>query len=272
MMPSTFAITEVGPAPDRPSSHPPDMRIAIMQPYVFPYLGYFQLLHAADRFLLFDDVNFIKKGWINRNRILLQGEPYTFTIPIQDVSQNRTIKDSMISPDPAWKQKLLANIRHAYLKAPLFNEVYPSIEEMIGKAEGSIAGLAERSIRWAAERLSLTATIQRTSDLAIAPTIKGQERILAICSQLGASMYINPANGAELYDADAFASHGVALRFLRMDADVQYDQVGSDRHVPALSIIDVLMNCTQEQVLASMARYRIFEAPEAGPSAPTPVA
>src|SRR6186997_2821648 len=96
------------------------MRVAIMQPYVFPYLGYYQLLHAADRFVCFDDVNFIKKGWINRNRILLNGVAHTFTIPIAGASQNNTIRASRIADDPAWKPKLLANIRHAYAKAPCF--------------------------------------------------------------------------------------------------------------------------------------------------------
>jgi WbqC-like protein family len=245
------------------------MRLAIMQPYVFPYLGYYQLLHAADRFVLFDDVNFIKKGWINRNRILLNGEPHTFTIPVRDMSQNRTIKDHAISDEEGWRTKLLANLTHAYSKAPMFGEVFPVLERMFTEAEGSIASLAERSIRYVAERAGLTASIHRASDLALDQALKAQERILALCAHHGAERYINPANGAELYDEARFARSGIELRFLRMDNDLSYPQVGSKAHVPALSAIDALMHRTPEEIAALLARYRILTASELAAAHPT---
>lgn len=231
-----------------------------MQPYVFPYLGYYQLLHAADRFVLFDDVNFIKKGWINRNRILLHGEPHTFTIPVQDMSQNRTIKDHVISMDADWKTKLLANLEHAYSKAPMFAEVYPALEMMFNEAEGSIADLAGKSIRYVAERARLPVRIHRASELAIPSELRGQDRILAICGHHGATRYINPANGAGLYDSARFAQQGIELRFLRMDAGTHYQQMGTTEHVPALSIIDVLMHCTIAELKDLLGRYRLFTA------------
>ena len=244
------------------------MRVAIMQPYVFPYLGYYQLLHAADRFVLFDDVNFIKKGWINRNRILLNGAPHTFTIPVQEVSQNRTIKDHLISADQSWKPKLLANLKHAYTKAPMFTDVFPALEKMFMEAEGSIADLAGKSIRYVAERAALPVSIHRASDLSLSTDLKGQERILAVASGHGATRYINPANGAELYNAERFTAQGIELRFLRMNADLSYPQIGTAEHVPALSAIDALMLCSPEELRALLGQYQLLEAAQIPRSTP----
>jgi len=238
------------------------MRVAIMQPYVFPYLGYYQLLHAADRFVLFDDVNFIKKGWINRNRILLNGEPFTFTVPIKDMSQNATIRASMIADDPSWKSKLLGNLQHAYRKAPQFETIFPPVEVMIREAQGNIADLAEASIRFVADLLQLPVLIDRASTLALPPELKAQERILAICAHHGATRYINPANGAELYDAERFADQGIDLRFLRMDGDIHYTQQGGNAFVPALSMLDLLMNRAPDEVRTLLVRYRLLTAAE----------
>lgn len=238
------------------------LRVAIMQPYVFPYLGYYQLVHAADHFVCFDDVNFIKKGWINRNRILLNGEPFTFTIPVQDMSQNRSIKDHLISLDTTWQPKLLANLKHAYAKAPMFSDVFPALEDMFMNTRGSIADLALASIRYVAARAALPVTIHRASEVSLPYDLKAQERILALCRHHQAKRYINPANGAALYDSQRFATQGIELRFLRMDADLSYPQIGVVEHVPALSAIDALMQCAPHELRALLGRYRLFT-PEA---------
>jgi hypothetical protein len=234
------------------------MRVAIMQPYVFPYLGYYQLLHAADRFVCFDDVNFIKKGWINRNRILLNGGAYTFTIPIAGASQNNTIRASIIADDPSWKPKLLANITHAYRKAPCFEAVFPAVEHLVLGAQGSIADMAEASLNMVRERLSLPVTLHRSSELGRPADLKGQERIIAVAAQHGATTYINPANGANLYDAARFAEAGMELRFLRMNSDVTYPQYGHAGFEPHLSILDALMNCSAIDLAALLSRYALL--------------
>lgn len=235
-------------------------RVAIMQPYVFPYLGYYQLLHAADRFVCFDDVNFIKKGWINRNRILLNGAAYTFTIPIAGASQNNTIRQSIIAEDASWKPKLLANITHAYRKAPCFAEVFPSVERLFLDAQGSIADLAEASLRLVCERLSLHVTIHRSSDLALPAELKGQERIIAVATHHGATTYINPANGAALYQEERFRAAGMDLRFLRMNDSVRYAQAGHSGFEPGLSALDALMNCDPEQLKSLLADHTLLSA------------
>ena len=233
------------------------MRVAIMQPYVFPYLGYYQLLHAADVFVCFDDVNFIKKGWINRNRILLNGAPFTFTIPIQGMSQNITIRDSHIAPDPAWRIKLLGNLKQGYGRAPFYDTVFPLVEQLIQQASGSIADLAEASIRLVADHLALPVRITRSSALGIAEGVKGQERILQVAKAHGAAHYINPANGAHLYSEERFAQARITLRFLRMEADLRYPQQGKGDFVPGLSMLDLLMNVPPEGIRDLLARYTL---------------
>jgi WbqC-like protein family len=247
------------------------MRVAIMQPYVFPYLGYYQLLKAADVFVCFDDVNFIKKGWINRNRILLNGAPYTFTIPIQGLSQNSTIRASMLADDQSWKAKLVGNIQHAYRKAPSFEAVFPQLQDLIRTAEGSIADLAEASLRMVVTYLQLPVSIHRSSTLAIPADVKAQDRIIQVAKAHKATRYINPANGAGMYSEDRFAQEGMELRFLRMNSHVRYTQQGSGAFEPGLSMLDVLMNCSVEQVRELLDQHTLLTPSEvAAIAAPEP--
>lgn len=223
------------------------MRIAVMQPYVFPYLGYFQLVQAVDEFVFLDDVNFIKKGWINRNNILLNGAPKAFTIPIKDLSQNTHIRDSMIATQEAWAKKMLAMLRHAYGKAPLFPEVFPAVEALLLQAQGSIADLAMSSVRYVMDRAGSGKAYARSSELPYGAGLRGQDRIVAIAKGRGARTYVNPIGGLELYDAGAFAREGLELRFAR-GGTVTYPQWPGDAFVPHLSVLDALMFCPPEQL------------------------
>jgi len=123
------------------------MKVAIMQPYLFPYIGYFQLVEAVDYFVILDEVNFIKRGWINRNRILISNKEHTFTLPLQKASQNKLIKElELFKPDSS-KEKLLTTIRHAYSKAPEFEGVFPVLEEIILSQENILSPYIANSIR-----------------------------------------------------------------------------------------------------------------------------
>src|ERR1041384_2809372 len=123
------------------------MRLAVMQPYFFPYAGYFQLLHAADCFVFFDDVNFIKKGWINRNNILYQGKIHPFTIPLAKVSQNKRINETEISDYAGWKAGFKKLLHESYRKAPQFAEVNALVENILDKKEYTlISDLAAASV------------------------------------------------------------------------------------------------------------------------------
>lgn len=113
------------------------MKIAVMQPYLFPYIGYFQLLNAVDMFVVFDDVNFIKKGWINRNNILVNRQKYLFTVPLKDASQNKLIKEVQIADD-GWQEKFLKTVAQSYKKAEFFDEAFALIEKLCVRANLSL--------------------------------------------------------------------------------------------------------------------------------------
>lgn len=215
-----------------------------MQPYVFPYLGYFQLVAAVDRFVFFDDVAFIKRGWIHRNRILVQGAPHTFTIPVADASQNRPINETAIHAEAFVPSKLLRTLELAYRRAPHFAATFALAESVFTAGHKTIAEMAKHSVRAVAEFLGMPTQFVETSASYGNRELKGQERIVDICRQENAALYVNAAGGAELYDAAAFALIGTELRFLKSHA-VTYPQFGG-AFAPSLSMLDVLMFNSRE--------------------------
>lgn len=210
-----------------------------MQPYFLPYIGYFQLLAAADKFVVLDDVNLIRRGWVNRNRLLLDGAAHTFTVPLRGASQNRLICEMKLDEEQDWREKLLRTFRHAYGKAPCYAQVWPLLERVVGYPSKRLDEYLLHSIREIASYLSLSTEIVGSSSIYGNAGLKGQDRILDICRQEGADVYINPIGGVDLYDYDSFRARGMELRFLR-SRPLAYAQ-GKDEHVPWLSVIDVLM-------------------------------
>ncbi|WP_413458132.1 WbqC family protein [Herbaspirillum huttiense] len=215
-------------------------KLAIMQPYFLPYIGYFQLMEKVDAFVVFDDVSFINKGWINRNRICINGAAHLFTIPLLNASQNRRICDIAISPDMSWRKKLLKTFHQAYLKAPQFERVFPLVEEILLFPSDQLSAFLLNSIEQIHKRLELRTELIPSSRCYGNAEIKGQERIIDICRQEDAHVYINPPGGKELYDENAFAAAELELKFLTPVLD-PYPQGGSP-FLAGLSIIDVLMN------------------------------
>lgn len=216
------------------------MRVAIMQPYLLPYLGYFQLLHGVDTFVLLDDVAFINKGWINRNRLLVSGAARLFTIPLAGSSQNKLIQDLRLHPDDRARRKLLATIRQAYRAAPEFGQVFPLVEAVLLSPEPDLTTLVLHSLTLLNAYVGRPVPLVRSSALPKNDQATGQARIMAICQSLGASEYVNMAGGAALYSVPEFAAQGIKLTFLQPTLP-PYPQ-GSGAFVPGLSIIDVLMH------------------------------
>ena len=216
------------------------MRVAIMQPYLFPYVGYFQLLHHADVFVLLDDVAFIQKGWINRNQLLVGQKPYLFTIPLAGSSQNKLIQDISLLAVGRTQHKLLATIEQAYRAAPEFERVFPLVAQVLLSPEPDLTALVRDSLRRINALVGLPAAIIRSSAVTKNPRLTGQDRILALCRALGATEYLNMQGGSALYAADEFAHQGITLRFLAPTL-APYPQ-RSAAFVPGLSIIDVLMH------------------------------
>lgn len=215
------------------------MTIAIMQPYLFPYIGYFQLLDAVDKFIIYDDVNFIKKGWINRNYILINGQPSLFTIPLKNGSQNELISNVVISYNTAWQNKLLKTLEFSYKKAPFYDIVYPLITRIILSDNDFIKDLAYRSLVEISQYLGINTEIIPSSTIYDNRELKGQDRILDICLQNQANTYINPNGGKSLYEESFFKQKEINL-FFHQSNPIAYKQFSHD-FVPWLSIIDVLM-------------------------------
>jgi hypothetical protein len=229
------------------------MRIAVMQPYLFPYLGYFQLIGAVDRFVLLDDVRFIKKGWINRNRLAINGKATRFTVPLEKASQNKLIKDTRISYDSNWQHKILKTIELAYNKAPFFGDVFPMIRQLFLMKEPYIAGLAYHSLIKVLSYLALETEIIASSGIYSNGHLKAQDKILDICLKEHACQYINPPSGIKLYEKDAFAQLHINLSFIKpiLSAYRQH----TPGFVSGLSIIDVLMYNSRERVRQLLNEY-----------------
>jgi len=227
------------------------MRIAIMQPYIFPFIGYFQLVYAADVFVFYDDVNFINKGWINRNRILVNNKDQLFTIPCKDASQNKLIKDIELLNDPKAMQKLLATIKMAYGKAPYFNDVYKLLEQTLSIAEGmTISQLAIRSIVNTCSYLGIQKTFKLSSETYTNQELKKGDRLIDICHIEGIPNYINAIGGKAIYTKEYFGEKGIDLSFL-VPGCAEYPQLKGP-FVPWLSMIDVLMFNSKEDITGNI--------------------
>lgn len=213
--------------------------VAVMQPYLFPYIGYFHLIKAVDIFVIYDDVNFIRQGWINRNNILLNDKKHLWTLPVIDASSFRFINQHFISNPSANKAKLLALLTQAYKKAPHFQEVMPLLEDIISFDEDNIALYIRNSLQKLSEYMGIKTEFLISSDIEKDYEASAQDRVIQIVKNLEGSHYCNAIGGQELYSRDAFEKEGIKLSFIQSDS-VLYKQYG-EAFIPFLSIIDVLM-------------------------------
>lgn len=217
------------------------MKVAIMQPYLFPYIGYWQLINAVDRFILLDDVNYIMRGYINRNSILVNGKPYKFTVPIEKASQNKLIMESKLNFDDRDKMKLLQTFETAYKKAPYYEQIMPMIERIVCNTERDVTKYIYKSLLDISSYLKINTSFYISSKLEKNNNLHAQERIIEICKKMKASVYINPCGGRKLYSHEEFRKESIKLFFLDTRTEnIRYKQ-NSDEFVANLSIIDILM-------------------------------
>jgi hypothetical protein len=215
------------------------MKLAIMQPYFFPYIGYWQLIHAVDRFVIYDDVNYIKGGWINRNRILINGEPAYITVPLDQPSPYKHICETKLQPSTSWRDKLVKMVEMTYRKAPNFAEVFPVVEKIIRHETNNLSDYLANQLQTLCTFMGIVTEFVISSRCYENNHLSGQERILDICKREGVSTYINPQGGQTLYDSETFRKAGIDLLFIIM-RPISYKQ-RSEGLVPNLSIIDALM-------------------------------
>lgn len=231
------------------------MKIAIMQPYIFPYIGYFQLINAVDKFIIYDDVNFINKGWINRNRILVNGKDSLFTIPLKEASQNKLINNIEVNWDSAWKSKFLKTIEQSYKKAPHYQQVLPLIEGLLNTEKSIFSEIIFENLTQVCQYLGIKTEIVPSSSIYQNTDLKAQERIIDICVQEKTDTYINPIGGLELYDKATFEAIGKELFFIKSKA-IRYTQFKNE-FVPWLSIIDILMFNSPEHISTLLNDYEL---------------
>jgi hypothetical protein len=215
------------------------MKLAIMQPYFFPYIGYWQLIHAVDRFVIYDDVTYIKGGWINRNRLLINGKPRYFTVPLHHSSPHKCICDTVLQPSPIWRNKLVKMVENTYKKAPCFAEVFPVVERLIRHKTDNLADFVVNQLQILAAFMGISTEFMLTSRSYDNDEFSGQERILDICKREGATTYVNLQGGQTLYENSTFRVADIDLCFIVMHV-LPYKQ-RSAGFVPYLSIIDALM-------------------------------
>lgn len=229
------------------------MKIGIMQPYFFPYIGYFQLIKAVDTFVIYDDVNFIKQGWINRNRILLNGSDFMFNIILKSASSFKKINEIEVIGN---NQKLIKTIEQAYRKAPYFTEVYPVITDILLDKETNLAKFLTDSLHAIIGYLAMNVSVLVSSEIEKDTSLKGDDKVIDICKQLNATNYINAIGGQELYSKEKFAENGLILNFIKSKSIV-YPQF-KNKFVPWLSIIDVMMFNSKEEIKSMLNKYELI--------------
>jgi hypothetical protein len=220
------------------------MKVAIMQPYFLPYIGYWQLIAAVDVFVVYDNIKYTKKGWINRNRFLRNGVEDTFSLPLRKDSDFLDVNQRLLA-DSFGRENLLNRFREAYRKAPEFSSVMPLLEEITRNPVANLFDYIFGSIHAVCEFLGIRTPLMVSSTIACDHSLKSAERVQAICKALGADTYVNPIGGMELYSKEDFASHGIDLKFLKA-LPFEYEQSGN-AFVPWLSILDVLVFNSKER-------------------------
>lgn len=216
-------------------------KIAIMQPYIFPYLGYFQLINAVDEFVFYDDVNFIKRGWINRNRILYNNHEKLITFPCIKPSQNKLIKDIVIDLKQKEYSNLIETLKQAYNKAPFFHKIYPMIESILNSKVDTISDLAIKSVSVFCDFLEIDTELKISSvDYSDSVGEKRVERLVNITKKSNSYDYINALGGKMLYDKSEFKNKGINLYFLKPNLK-EYNQFEGNNFVSGLSMIDIMM-------------------------------
>lgn len=225
------------------------MKVGIMQPYFLPYIGYFQLIAAVDLFIVYDNIKYTKKGWINRNRMLLNGADTNFSLPLKKDSDYLNVVNRELSSNFS-RQKLLNQMSGAYIKAPQFNAVWPIIEKIVMYEDNNLFRYTYHSILEICKYLDISTKICPSSEVQIDHSLKSQDKVIGLCKSVNGDVYINPIGGIELYSKDIFKENALQLNFLR-SKNIEYPQFGND-FLPGLSIIDVLMFNPKELISSDL--------------------
>lgn len=231
------------------------MKVAIMQPYFMPYIGYFQLINMVDKYVVYDNIKYTKKGWINRNRILKNKTDAYITLPLKKDSDSLNICERTIA-DNFNKGKLMNQIKDTYRNAPHFTNTFYLFEESVSTNQNNLFSFIYDSICHVNNHLEINTEMIPSSQIKIDHSLKGKDKVIQICKSIGANRYINPIGGINLYEKDEFAKNGIELKFLQTKA-AEYKQF-SNEFLPNLSIIDVLMFNSKEKIKQMLNEYELI--------------
>jgi hypothetical protein len=233
------------------------MKLAIMQPYFFPYIGYFQLINSVDKFIIYDNIQYTKKGWINRNRILVNKKDQLITLPVKKDSDYLNIVERELSE--SWgkdKNKMLNIIKSSYNKAPYFQETFELILKYLNDSEVNLFKFIYNGIILINDYLEIKTPIVISSTINIDHTLKSQDKVLSLCKKQNSNIYINSIGGIELYNKETFKKNNIELNFIKSNP-IQYTQFNNE-FVPWLSIIDVMMFNSREQIKEYLNNYTLI--------------
>lgn len=238
------------------------MKVAIMQPYFFPYLGYFQLIKNSDTFILLDDVQYIRHGWVNRNRILKPEQDWQYIlVPLQEHEQTTLIKEIKVQDNDIWKDKILRQIQHYKRKSPFYLNTKILLEECFNHTDTSITRLngfyLEKVCNYI--RLPLNLKISSLENYNYSNVHTAGDWALKICQQIEGTEYLNPINGKEIFNPQDFSNANIELCFLNC-TDISYSQRRNGIIELGLSIIDVLMFNSPEQIHNLLEKCEIVKA------------
>jgi len=227
-----------------------------MQPYFMPYIGYFQLINSVDEFIIYDNIQYTKKGWINRNRILVNEKDQLITLPIKKDSDYLNVIDRELSE--SWKKdknKILNVIKSSYNKSPYFQETFELISKCLNNSEINLFRFIYDSIVLINNYLEIKTPIVISSTINANHTLKSQDKVLSLCKEQKADVYINSIGGVELYDKETFKQNNIELNFIKSNP-IKYKQFNNE-FVPWLSIIDVMMFNSKEQIKEYLNNYTL---------------
>tara|TARA_R110002049_G_scaffold82349_2_gene209554 strand:+ start:513 stop:1214 length:702 start_codon:yes stop_codon:yes gene_type:complete len=233
------------------------MKVGIMQPYLFPYIGYFQLIKHVDKFVIYDNIEYTKKGWINRNRILFNNKDEYFTVPLKKDSDYLAINERSLAENRTKAlQKIVNRLEATYRKAPYFEVVFPLIKSIFLNEEYNLFNYLKASLTSVLDYLEIRTELVVASEIPIDHNLKSQDKVIAICKGLGATEYINPIGGTSLYSKETFSDIGLRLYFLKSEM-IEYPQLENE-FIPWLSIIDVMMFNSKETINEYLTRYDLI--------------
>jgi hypothetical protein len=230
------------------------MIVGSNQPYLFPYIGYWQLINLSEVYVISDSMQYIKKGYINRNNILIDGKKYLFTLEVLGVHSNTPINKVIVGGNA---KKVAKSIFHAYKKAPYFNKIYPLIEEIVLNKEKNLAKYLGYSIETISNYLGIETNFIYLSRLQGETDLKAEERTIDICKRVGATHYINAIGGVKLYSKERFLKEGIELSFLQTK-EIKYKQF-NNKFIPNLSIIDIMMFNSKKEIKEILTKFDLIK-------------